>query len=60
MEESTVQMLPTKVEIKLRKSNGATWSNLDIPRPKQSHTVELEKEEITLEDQVDAVDLSDL
>lgn len=57
-------MLPTKVEIKLRKSNGAHWSNLDFPRTKQtlqSEQVEQEEEEdSTLEDQVDAVDLSDL
>lgn len=58
-------MLPTKVEIKLKKSNGASWSNLDIPRvlPKtllETEEGKPEESEVTLEDQVDAVDLSDL
>uniref|UniRef100_A0A1B6GUF1 CHORD domain-containing protein n=1 Tax=Cuerna arida TaxID=1464854 RepID=A0A1B6GUF1_9HEMI len=65
VEESSVQMLPTKVEIKLKKSSGASWSNLDIPRSSSKPTAEPEKaepvqKEITLEEQVDAVDLSDL
>lgn len=64
VEGSTVQMLPTKVEIKMKKTNGALWSNLEIPRPKPQPTEVKEKTpepaEASLEDQVDAVDLSDL
>ncbi|XP_054258498.1 cysteine and histidine-rich domain-containing protein morgana-like [Macrosteles quadrilineatus] len=63
VEGSSVQMLPTKVEVKLKKTSGASWSTLDIPRavPKPATPPEVEeKPDVTLEEQVDAVDLSDL
>ncbi|XP_011351615.2 cysteine and histidine-rich domain-containing protein [Ooceraea biroi] len=36
VEKSSVNMLPTKVEIKLRKAEAGSWSKLDIPREPKS------------------------
>lgn len=65
VEESSVNMLPTKVEIKLKKSEPGSWAKLETAHP----TVAKEKiiaaqpetdKEQTITAQVDAVDLSDL
>lgn len=52
-------MLPTKVEIKLKKAELGTWSKLDIPR--EVPEISESKENVaTLNTQIEAVDLSDL
>jgi cysteine/histidine-rich domain-containing protein len=59
---STANMLPTKLEVKLRKAEPGSWSKLDIPH----QTAEKEKTQSPsamleqLVPEVDAVDLSDL
>lgn len=54
-------MLPTKVEIKLRKAEPGSWSQLSIPRASQeSPKTEETKESDHISDRVEAVDLSDL
>lgn len=66
--QSSVSMLPTKTEIKLRKLEPGSWSNLDFPRvqetveeAKQIPTPKSSKDtESSLASKVDAVDLSDL
>ena len=58
IEQSTVSMLPTKVEIKLRKKEPGSWAKLEIPRQNSSKLEESESNDITAH--VDAVDLSDL
>lgn len=65
VEESTVNMLPTKVEIKLKKLEPGSWAKLETAHPSVrteknvAPQPEIEKEEgITA--QIDAVDLSDL
>ncbi|XP_011314762.1 cysteine and histidine-rich domain-containing protein [Fopius arisanus] len=60
VESSSVSMLPTKVEIKMKKAEPGSWPKLDFPRE-----VVHRKEEKTINDneiteRVDAVDLSDL
>ena len=54
-------MLPTKVEIKLRKAEAGSWSQLFIPRT-SGNDIETrdsnDKEDIN--DRVEAVDLNDL
>lgn len=56
---SSANMLPTKVEIKLRKAEPGSWSRLDIPR--EELEADESKENVTnLNAQVEAVDLSDL
>lgn len=67
VEESSVSMLPTKVEIKMKKAEPGSWAKLEtahptvstqqIIRPQQPE--ETNKEE-SITAQVDAVDLSDL
>jgi cysteine/histidine-rich domain-containing protein len=53
-------MLPTKVEIKLRKAECGSWSKLDIPRELKSE-LSNSKENITnINTQVKTMDLSDL
>lgn len=58
VEESVVNMLPSKVEIKLKKKEPGTWTKLEVAREKSSELEKSEKDNIT--DKVDAVDLSDL
>lgn len=59
-------MLPTKVEIKMKKAEPGTWSSLDIPRIKSDQENDKSNDKIDNEmnddinDRVDAVDLSDL
>ncbi|XP_015522605.1 cysteine and histidine-rich domain-containing protein morgana [Neodiprion virginianus] len=65
VEESSVNMLPTKVEIKLKKAEPGTWAKLETANPTKTIETppvlqsESEKEE-SITAQVDAVDLSDL
>lgn len=60
IDASSVSMVPTKTEIKLKKKELGSWSTLEIPRK----VVVDKKEEPDLEEnisaQVDAVDLSDI
>lgn len=50
-------MLPTKVEIKLKKGEPGAWSKLDFPRTVAEKTSAPQpKEEVAMED--DSVDLS--
>ncbi|XP_032681782.1 cysteine and histidine-rich domain-containing protein [Odontomachus brunneus] len=56
---SSVNMLPTKVEIKLRKAEPGSWSKLDIPR-KELEASESKENVTNLNAQVEAVDLNDL
>ncbi|XP_066597950.1 cysteine and histidine-rich domain-containing protein morgana [Prorops nasuta] len=56
--ESSVNMLPTKVEIKLRKAEPGSWPQLYFPR--SPNTIEEKKNEERQTTQVEAVDLSDL
>lgn len=54
-----MQMLPTKVEIKLKKAEPSSWSKLDIPKeaaPQQAP----KEEDNSITERVDAVDLNDL
>jgi cysteine/histidine-rich domain-containing protein len=59
---STANMLPTKLEVKLRKAEPGSWSKLDIPHQAagkgntQPPSAVMEQ----LVPEVDAVDLSDL
>jgi cysteine/histidine-rich domain-containing protein len=59
---SVANMLPTKLEVKLRKGEPGSWSQLDIPcqgavqQDSQPASAAMEK----LIPEVDAVDLSDL
>jgi hypothetical protein len=59
---SVANMLPTKLEVKLRKGEPGSWSKLDVPRQEavqqdsQPAYAAMEK----LIPEVDAVDLSDL
>ena len=59
---SVASMLPTKLEVKLRKAEPGSWSKLDIPRQTaleenpQPASASMEQ----LIPEVDAVDLSDL
>lgn len=54
-------MLPTKVEIKLKKAEPGSWSRLDIPRvPGSQKNDESIQNEEQISSQIDAVDLSDL
>lgn len=53
-------MLPTKIEIKLKKADLGSWSKLDIPKDTNSETSESIENSATSNMQIDAVDLSDL
>ncbi|XP_014212927.1 cysteine and histidine-rich domain-containing protein [Copidosoma floridanum] len=56
---SSVNMLPTKTEIKLKKSEPGSWSKLDIQRENLHQTEQIRSED-KITSQVNAVDLSDL
>lgn len=63
VDQSSVSMLGTKIEVKLKKAEVGAWKNLNIPKTSvQSETSTDKQEDIpsTLESRVDAVDLSDL
>lgn len=63
VEESSVGMYGTKVEIKMRKAEPGSWTKLNIPRELgkkiDNKTTEREKIE-ALAPQIDAMDLDDL
>ncbi|XP_012152858.1 cysteine and histidine rich domain containing protein [Megachile rotundata] len=58
--QSSVNMLPTKVEIKLKKAESGSWAKLNIPRTNEIETEENDKTDENISAQVEAVDLSDL
>jgi len=60
VQQSSVHMLPTKVEIKLKKAEPGSWSKLDIPREMEPKNSENNENIANLNSQVEAVDLSDL
>ncbi|KAM0727292.1 Cysteine and histidine-rich domain-containing protein morgana [Formica fusca] len=60
VKQSSVNMLPTKVEIKLKKAEPGSWSKLDIPREVKPEISESKENVATLNTQIEAVDLSDL
>lgn len=53
-------MLPTKVEIKLKKAEPGSWSTLDIPRKEELEINESIGDVTNLNAQMEAVDLSDI
>lgn len=53
-------MLPTKVEIKLKKAELGSWSKLDIPRETKLESSESKENATVSNTPIDAVDLSDL
>jgi len=53
-------MLPTKVEIKLKKAEPGSWSKLDVPREAKPRNSESNENVTNLNSQIEAVDLSDL
>lgn len=58
--QSSVSMLPTKLEIKLRKAEPGSWAKLEIPRVVEARNEEnVQKDEI-ISAQIEAVDLSDI
>ncbi|KAL0102562.1 hypothetical protein PUN28_018094 [Cardiocondyla obscurior] len=60
VEQSSVHMLPTKVEIKLKKAEPGSWSKLDVPIEIKSKDSESNEKVMNLNSQIEAVDLSDL
>ncbi|XP_078037174.1 cysteine and histidine rich domain containing protein [Augochlora pura] len=58
--QSSVSMLPTKIEIKLRKSECGSWPKLYFPRVDKTEIEETVNNDETINAQVEAVDLSDL
>ncbi|CAD6220379.1 GSCOCG00005029001-RA-CDS [Cotesia congregata] len=60
VENSSVQMLPTKVEIKLKKEEPNSWSKLDIPKETAPAKEAPKEEDNSISERVDAVDLNDL
>ncbi|XP_011633834.1 cysteine and histidine-rich domain-containing protein [Pogonomyrmex barbatus] len=60
VEESNVNMLPTKVEIKLKKAEPGSWTKLDVPRKTNPKSSENNESVLNLNTQIEAVDLSDL
>lgn len=58
--QSSVSMLPTKVEIKLRKAEPGSWVKLYFPREYKTEIDESVNNDETISAQVEAVDLSDL
>ncbi|KAK3923834.1 Cysteine and histidine-rich domain-containing protein [Frankliniella fusca] len=63
VDQSSVSMLGTKIEVKLKKAEVGAWKNLHIPKTSveaSSTDVKEENNSASLESRVDAVDLSDL
>ncbi|XP_014276642.1 cysteine and histidine-rich domain-containing protein morgana [Halyomorpha halys] len=61
VENSSVSMTPSKIEIKLRKQGPGTWTKLDIPRSDlidQKPNPLSQEEEDSLENRVESVDLN--
>lgn len=59
--KSNVTLAASKVEIKLKKAEPASWRTLSIERQQEKEKEENEEEEKKLlEQRVDAVDLSDI
>lgn len=58
--QSSVEMLPTKLEIKLKKAEPGTWVRLDIPRVSNQEPEENAQNEQNVSSRIDAIDLSDL
>ncbi|KZC15182.1 PREDICTED: cysteine and histidine-rich domain-containing protein [Dufourea novaeangliae] len=58
--QSSVAMLPTKVEIKLKKAEPGSWAKLCFPREDKTETEENSRNDEIITAQVDAVDLNDL
>ncbi|KAG6802346.1 cysteine and histidine-rich domain-containing protein [Apis mellifera caucasica] len=59
--QSSVNMLPTKVEIKLKKAESGSWAKLDFPRKNEEETEENNQNNENISNiEIDAVDLSDL
>lgn len=53
-------MLPTKVEIKLKKAEPGSWPKLNFPRASETETEENQQNDENISAQIQAVDLSDL
>lgn len=53
-------MLPTKVEIKLKKAEPGSWSKLDVPREEKPKNSKSNENIANLNSQIKTVDLSDL
>lgn len=53
-------MLPTKVEIKLKKAGPGSWSKLDVPREAMPKNSKSNENIANCNSQVEAVDLNDL
>lgn len=62
VDESSVCMYGTKVEIKMRKAEPGSWTKLNIPRemPKKIENNKTTENIEALAPQIDAVDLDDL
>lgn len=58
--QSTVNMLPTKIEIQLKKAEPGFWTCLEIRRVSNEQPEENAQAEENISSQIDAVDLSDL
>lgn len=62
IEESSVLMTPTKVEIKLKKKEAGSWSKLEFPRPEVSVGNNGDKQQpqsvSSITSKVESVDLS--
>lgn len=58
--QSSVSMLPTKLEIKLRKAEPGVWVELKTARALATNTEENTQNDESISAQVEAVDLSDL
>ncbi|CAL7934163.1 unnamed protein product [Xylocopa violacea] len=58
--QSNVNMLPTKVEIKLKKAEPGSWAKLDFPRANIEQPEEDSQNDENISAKVEAVDLSDL
>ncbi|CAK9820814.1 Cysteine and histidine-rich domain-containing protein morgana [Anthophora plagiata] len=58
--QSTVNMLPTKVEIKLKKAEPGSWAKLDFPRICEVEVKGTSQNDGDISAQVEAVDLNDL
>lgn len=56
VESSTASMLPSKVEIKMKKAEPGAWAKLDCPRPVSTSVTTKPAEDKLEED--DSVDLS--
>ncbi|KAG7213522.1 hypothetical protein KM043_002788 [Ampulex compressa] len=58
--QSSVNMLPTKVEIKLKKAEPGSWAKLNFPETREIEVKREVQNDENIRAQVEAVDLSDL